>query len=143
MAVRMEMHATDPANLELRLGRWDSEGCIRIPSTFNKFLDNQGLIDEKLREIASTDRRFAALLPRATPNPLAGSVLVVVDTSDPDAPRPIRSRPTRWNTRTCPGRSTTARISGQGCRISVAGSPPQDGPASRCVQAWVTPLAPC
>ena len=86
MAVRMEMHATDPANLELRLGRWDSEGCIRIPSTFNKFLDNQGLIDEKLREIASTDRRFAALLPRATPNPLAGSVLVVVDTSDPDAP---------------------------------------------------------
>ena len=85
MAVRMEMHATDPANLELRLGHWDSEGCIRIPSKFNTFLDNEGLIDAKLREAALTDRRFAALLPKATPNPLAGSVLVVVDTSDPGA----------------------------------------------------------
>ena len=85
MAVRMEMHATDPANLELRLGRWDSEGCIRIPSRFNTFLDNQGLIDARLREAAATDRRFAALLPKATPNPLAGSVVVVVDTADPGA----------------------------------------------------------
>ena len=39
MAVRMEMHATDPAVLEPRLGRWDSEGCIRIPTRFNSFLD--------------------------------------------------------------------------------------------------------
>ncbi len=85
MAVRMEMHATDPANLELRLGRWDSEGCIRLPSSFNKFLDNQGLIDARLREAAQTDRRFAALLPHTTPSPLAGSVVVVVDTSDPAA----------------------------------------------------------
>ncbi len=85
MAVRMEMHATDPANLELRLGRWDSEGCIRIPSKFNSYLDNHGLIDAKLREAAQTDKRFAALLPKATPSPLAGSVLVVVDTSDPGA----------------------------------------------------------
>ncbi len=93
MAVRMEMHATDPANLELRLGRWDSEGCIRIPSTFNKFLDNSGLIDAKLREAAQTDRRYAALLPKAVPNGLAGSVLVVVDTSDPAAPPsdPVRA----------------------------------------------------
>ena len=86
MAVRMEMHATDPANLELRLGRWDSEGCIRLPSSFNKFLDNEGLIDAKLHDLAQTDRRFAALLPKTTPDVLAGSVLVVVDTSDPAAP---------------------------------------------------------
>ncbi len=93
MAVRMEMHATDPANLELRLGHWDSEGCIRIPSSFNTFLDNQGLIDAKLRDAAQTDRRFAALLPKTTTNPLAGSVVVVVDTTDPAAPPsdPVRA----------------------------------------------------
>jgi hypothetical protein len=75
MAVRMEMHATDPANLELRLGHWDSEGCIRIPTRFN--------------------RRFAALLPKGiSPSPLAGSVLVVVDSSDPGA---IPSDPVKAN----------------------------------------------
>ncbi len=86
MAVRMEMHATDPAVLEPRLGRWDSEGCIRIPTRFNKFLDQSGLIDVKLREAARDDRRFAALLPRnVRASPLAGHILVVVDSSDPGA----------------------------------------------------------
>ncbi len=86
MAVRMEMHATDPAVLEPRLGRWDSEGCIRIPSRFNSFLDNSGLIDAKLREAAQDDRRIAALLPHGgRASPLAGHILVVVDTSDPAA----------------------------------------------------------
>ena len=86
MAVRMEMHATDPTALEPRLGRWDSEGCIRIPTRFNVFLDNSGLIDAKEREAALTDRRFAALLPKhVTPNPLAGHTLVVIDSSDPGA----------------------------------------------------------
>ncbi len=85
MAVRMEMHATDPV-LEPRLGHWDSEGCIRIPSRFNSFLDHTGLIDAKEREAARDDRRFAALLPKdAEPSPLAGQTLVVVDTSEPDA----------------------------------------------------------
>jgi hypothetical protein len=86
MAVRMEMHATDPTVLEPRLGRWDSEGCIRIPSRFNSYLDHTGLIDAKEREAARDDRRFAALLPKdAAPSPLAGQTLVVVDTSDPTA----------------------------------------------------------
>ncbi len=85
-AVRLEMHATDPDVLERRLGRRDSEGCIRIPSQFNSFLDQSGLLDAKERDAARTDRRFAALLPRnAAPNALAGHLLVVVDTSDPDA----------------------------------------------------------
>ena len=95
MAIRMEMHATDPANLELRLGHWDSEGCIRIPTRFNSFLDQHGLIDAKLQEAAQTDRRFAALLPKGiTPSPLAGSVVVVVDSSDPGA---IPSDPVKAN----------------------------------------------
>ena len=86
MAVRLEMHATDPAVLEPRLGRADSEGCIRIPSRFDSFLDQHGLIDAELREAAQTQRRFAALLPKdVTPSPLAGHLVVVVDTSDPAA----------------------------------------------------------
>ncbi len=86
MAVRMEMHATDPDVLEPRLGRWDSEGCVRIPSRFNSFLDQSGLIDAKDWAAAQDDRRFAALLPKhVVPNPLAGQTLVVIDTSDPGA----------------------------------------------------------
>lgn len=86
MAVRMEMHATDPSVLEPRLGSWDSEGCIRIPTRFNSFLDRSGLIDAKLWEAARDDRRFAALLPKhVTPSPLAGQTVVVVDTSEPNA----------------------------------------------------------
>ncbi len=86
MAVRMEMHATDPAVLEPRLGRWDSEGCIRIPTRFNSFIDHAELIDAKLRAAAITERRFAALLPKdGSPSPLAGDRLVVIDSSDPTA----------------------------------------------------------
>ena len=86
MGIRLEMHATDPTVLEPRLGRADSEGCIRIPTKFDSFLDRHGLIDAELRDAAQTDRRFAALLPKdATPSPLAGQLVVVVDTSDPGA----------------------------------------------------------
>ena len=86
MSIRLEMHATDPTALEPRLGRVDSEGCIRIPSKFNSYLDQHGLIDAELRDAAQTDRRFAALLPKdATPSPIAGHLVVVVDTSDPGA----------------------------------------------------------
>ena len=95
MGVRLEMHATDPAVLEPRLGRRDSEGCIRIPSKFNSYIDQHGLIDAELQQAAQTERRFAALLPKdATPSPLAGHLVVVVDTSDPAA---LPSDPVRAN----------------------------------------------
>ena len=81
--VRLEMHATDPVYLESRLGHTASEGCIRIPSTLNFFFDKHGLIDAEYERMASIDERFKALL-RAdrTPSVLAGSAVVVVDTSD-------------------------------------------------------------
>jgi len=86
-AVRMEMHATDPDALEPRLGRWDSSGCVRIPTRFNSFVDRVGLIDARQRAAAADSRALAALLPKdATPTPLAGDKLVVVDSSAPDAP---------------------------------------------------------
>jgi hypothetical protein len=85
-SVRLEMHATDPTFLEERLGRPDSEACIRIPDRFNQFLDRFGLIDAQLTALAPTSRAAAALLPTdATPSPLAGDKVVVVDTSEPNA----------------------------------------------------------
>lgn len=85
-SVRLEMHATDPTFLEGRLGRADSEACIRIPDQFNQFLDRFGLIDAQLTALAPTSRAVAALLPKdATPSPLAGDKVVVVDTSEPHA----------------------------------------------------------
>lgn len=85
-SVRLEMHATDPAFLEGRLGRADSEACVRIPSRFNTFLDRSGLIDAQLTALAPTNRAIAALLPKdASPSPLAGDKIVIVDTSDPNA----------------------------------------------------------
>ncbi|WP_419728659.1 L,D-transpeptidase [Lichenicola sp.] len=85
-AVRLEMHATDPTFLEARLGRPDSEACIRIPAAFNQFLDRSGLIDMQLVQLASQDRAIAALLPkdRATTR-LAGDKVIVIDSSEPDA----------------------------------------------------------
>ena len=86
MAVRLQMHATDPAMLEPRLGRWDSAGCIRIPSRLNTFLDQAGLIDAKLRQAAPRSRAIAALLPKdATPSSVAGHMIVVFDSSAPAA----------------------------------------------------------
>jgi hypothetical protein len=85
-SVRLEMHATDPTFLEERLGRPDSEACIRVPDRFNQFLDHFGLIDAQLTALAPTSRAVAALLPAgATPSPLAGDKVVVVDTSEPNA----------------------------------------------------------
>jgi len=85
-SVRLEMHATDPTFLESRLGRPDSEACIRVPDGFNRFLDQYGVIDGALTPLVPSDRAIAALLPKnATPYPDAGDTVVVVDSSEPDA----------------------------------------------------------
>lgn len=74
--IRFEMHATDPLLMENRLGRPDSQGCLRIHQTFNKFLDNYGIIDKNY-EAAN----YWVLSKKRTPAIDAGSWLVVFDTS--------------------------------------------------------------
>jgi hypothetical protein len=84
MQVRVEMHATDPAVLAQRLGRADSEGCIRIPEALNRFLDRRGIIDADIEQLAETDVGYRALLsPYLTPTPIAGVAVIVVDSSEP------------------------------------------------------------
>ncbi len=84
MAVRVEMHATDPSVLEQRIGRADSEGCIRLPDALNRFLDRHGIIDADLERLGETDIGYRALLsPDLDPTPIAGDAVIVVDSSEP------------------------------------------------------------
>jgi hypothetical protein len=86
--IRLLMHATDPAYLEQRLGQRASKGCVRIPDEMNRFLDRHGILDADYERAARLDRRFAALLlPGRIPTPLAGNMLVVVDSAEPPRPR--------------------------------------------------------
>lgn len=80
--IRLLLHATDPDYLEQRLGRPASKGCIRIPAAMNRFLDRYGVLDARYDVAARTNPRIAAVLPPdRQPNPLAGDLLVVIDSS--------------------------------------------------------------
>lgn len=80
--IRLLLHATDPDRLEARLGQPASQGCVRVPATVNRFLDRHGVLDADHERAAAMDARFRALLhPDRTPTPLAGRLLVVVDSS--------------------------------------------------------------
>lgn len=80
--IRLEMHATDPDKLEQRIGQPASQGCIRIPTAMNRFLDRHGVLDAEYERLAPTDIRFRALLLASrTPSTLAGNTLVVVDSA--------------------------------------------------------------
>lgn len=83
--IRMLVHATDPDSGELRLGRVDSKGCIRIPARFNKFLDHYGVLDRAYEE---SPRAHYVLLAKREPIPLAGKFVVVVDSGEVSKPAP-------------------------------------------------------
>lgn len=85
--IRLEMHATDPAVLERRIGRTASQGCVRIPSAMNRFLDLHGVLDATYERVAVTDIRYRALLlPARAPSALAGDTLVIIDSSPAASP---------------------------------------------------------
>ena len=96
--IRLQMHATDPDLLERRLGRPASEGCVRLSSSMNRFLDHHGVLDADYERVAATDIRYGTLLsPQRTPTPLAGRLLIVIDTSQPASDPPTSaSRPADW-----------------------------------------------
>lgn len=81
--IRLEMHATDPAYLESRLGHSASEGCVRISAAMNRFIDYYGLMDVLYNQASAKDIRFrTVLLKDREPSPIAGAILVIVDSSD-------------------------------------------------------------
>jgi hypothetical protein len=81
--MRLLMHATDPANLEHRIGARASSGCVRIPANLNVFLDRHGVLDYDYERMAKEERRFRWILrPDRDPTPLAGTLMMVFDSSD-------------------------------------------------------------
>jgi hypothetical protein len=80
--IRLLMHATDPNHLEARLGRPASQGCIRVPTAMNRFLDVHGVLDADYELAAREDVRVRSILLRERePSPLAGNAMVVIDSS--------------------------------------------------------------
>jgi hypothetical protein len=80
--IRLLMHATDPDYLEQRLGRPASQGCVRIPARMNRFLDLHGVLDADYERAVHDDTRLRGiLLPEREPTALAGSAMIVVDSS--------------------------------------------------------------
>ncbi len=64
---------------------------MRIGGAMNRFLDANGIIDAEIERQAATDARAAALLlPGRQPTPVAGRLLIVVDSG---ADRVGRARP--------------------------------------------------
>ncbi len=87
--MRLQMHATDPARLESRLGRPASKGCIRIPAALNRLIDRFGLIDADYLAAVERGDELWVLRPDRTPVAEPGRYLVVVDSAL--APRPAGS----------------------------------------------------
>jgi hypothetical protein len=84
--IRLEIHATDPVLLEPRIGQPSSKGCVHVSAALNRFLDRHGVIDADYERAAETDGRYRELLLAGrTPTPLAGTMMVVFDSSRPDA----------------------------------------------------------
>lgn len=86
--MRLQMHATDPAILEPRLGRRESKGCIRIPATLNTLFDRYGVLDAAYEDAIALGREFWVLRADRMPTAWSGRYLVVVDSSGLRAPPP-------------------------------------------------------
>lgn len=84
--MRLLMHATDPEQLEQRLGSVQSKGCVRIPATLNRLLDRYGVLDADYNAAAEAGRRLWLLSPQRAPVADAGRYLVIVDTAAPRHP---------------------------------------------------------
>lgn len=85
-SMRLQMHATDPDVLESRLGTVQSEGCIRIPSSLNIFLDRNGILDADYNQSLQDGDRLWVIRPDHQAYPWAGRYLVVVDSQSTQRP---------------------------------------------------------
>lgn len=77
--MRLQMHATDPDVLESRLGTVQSEGCIRIPSSLNAFLDRHGVLDAAYDEAVARGEKLWVLKADHASLPWPGRYMVIVD----------------------------------------------------------------
>ncbi|MGN6652300.1 L,D-transpeptidase [Trinickia sp.] len=92
-SMRFQMHATDPDKLEPLLGIRHSKGCVRIPASLDRFLDEYGVIDAGYQAMIDAGFSLWVLHRDRTVTPWAGRYLAVVD-SDAKS-RPVWSREPR------------------------------------------------
>ena len=93
IAMRLQMHATDPDRLEQRLGSTQSKGCVRIPAALNRMLDHYGVLDADYEALELAGHRQWVLSPQRVPLGGAGRYLVIVDSGlaerPPWSPAPV------------------------------------------------------
>ncbi len=76
-SIRLLLHASDPEQGEVRLGKVDSKGCVRVSAKMNRFLDQFGILDVEY-EMRSNEKRISWLLKKdRTPVKYAGKYLLV------------------------------------------------------------------
>lgn len=85
-SMRFQMHATDPDRLEPLLGIRHSKGCVRIPGSLDRFLDQYGVIDADYQAMVDAGFSLWVLHRDRTVTPWAGRYLVVVDSGAPSRP---------------------------------------------------------
>jgi hypothetical protein len=84
--MRLQIHGTDPDRLEPRLGSAQSKGCIRIPTSLNRLMDQYGLLDADYERAEREGKAPWILHPQRMPTPWSGRYLVVVQTQRLERP---------------------------------------------------------
>lgn len=103
VTMRLQMHATDPDLLENRLGSAQSKGCIRIPATLNRLLDQYGLLDADYELALREGKTLWMLDPERQPTAWSGRYLIVLDSQRAERP-PWAPTPRSLQRHTAPGR---------------------------------------
>lgn len=104
--MRLQVHATDPDLLEPRLGSAQSKGCIRIPASLNKLIDQYGLLDAAYEQAPAQGKAPSVLHPQRMPTPWSGRYLVVLQTERAERPS--------WSPDPRPAKKSPSARSGQG-----------------------------
>lgn len=84
--MRLLVHATDPVYLEGRLGSAQSKGCIRIPASLNRLIDQYGLLDADYEQALGQGQPLWVLHPQRQPTPWSGRYLIVLDSNRTQRP---------------------------------------------------------
>ena len=79
------------------MGSVQSKGCVRIPATLNRLLDQYGVLDADYNDALTEGRHLWVLSPQRMPVADAGRYLVIVDTERPArpawSPSPFKATP--------------------------------------------------
>jgi len=84
--MRLQVHATDPDQLERWLGAARSKGCIRIPASFDEFLDRRGVLDADYEDAVRNGQSLWILRADRETTRWPGRYLVVVETERASRP---------------------------------------------------------